>query len=211
VSYSDVVGKQVGWLNKSGTLAGRVSYSDVVGALSQMDVTQAMQILKDVETNGASIPEPTNYMAACQQLGIQATPVAAPKPARAMMAAAHGGCGGMMMPQMMPMQLQMAGAGGMGVKRQWKEEAKAPAGDENSKTISKMVGRLNKYSPLMQQISYSDIKEPLELVGLEVAMKILQDIEMNPMNIKDPTNYVIAAAKRAVTGEAIPAKQRRMA
>merc|ERR1740123_1997185 len=114
------------------------------------------------------------------------------------------------------MSMGMGGCMGMGMgagrpaKRAWEGASLRP--DENNpdaKTISGMVGRINSTVALTEKISYSDVKLPLDMIGLEAAKKILKDIENSAGAIKNPTSYIIAAAKRASSGEGIPSKMTR--
>lgn len=56
------IGRQVGWLNREVDLQQKISYSDVVERLSELDVSSAMKILKDVEEAGPKLRNPTAYV-----------------------------------------------------------------------------------------------------------------------------------------------------
>lgn len=203
------IGRTVSWLNKNIGLAEQISYSDVVQPLSRLDIAAAMKILKDVEQQAACISRPTAYIltAAHGQPGAAGGAVAF-APAVPMGRAV--GAVGLGVHRLPPPAVAWPPPAIAPAKRTWKEEAKSPL-DDQGKQISGLVGRLNNSVPLVEKLSYSDIKEPLEACGLEAALKILKDVEQSPHSIKNPTSYVIAAARRAVSGEAVPAKRPRTA
>eukprot|EP00930_Biecheleria_cincta_P089997 TRINITY_DN7934_c0_g1_i2.p1 TRINITY_DN7934_c0_g1~~TRINITY_DN7934_c0_g1_i2.p1 ORF type:complete len:634 (-),score=111.85 TRINITY_DN7934_c0_g1_i2:143-2044(-) len=68
------------------------------------------------------------------------------------------------------------------------------------KEISRKVGQLNKIADWPLKLSYSDIKEPLEQCGVELALDILEDLEY-AHNVQDPTDYVLSAARKFTSGE----------
>merc|ERR1712187_848256 len=75
--------------------------------------------------------------------------------------------------------------------------------DEQSewmKAVSRQVGQLNNFGTLGDKVSYQDVKEPLRKCGFLGAIKILQDLVAanGKMQVKDPTQYVLTAAKNAV-------------
>lgn len=205
------IGRQITWLNRNAPLAEPISYEELVMPLSMLDIHSAMKILKDVEEQADNIRSPTKFAlnAANKALGAAGagggyTPVAmgAPRPPSLQLVPpmmAHG-----------PLGPGLGAAAGVGTKRTWTQSAMSPADDEISKQISKMVGRLNNSVPLQEKVSYSDVKEHLERLPMESAIKILKDVESAPHTIKSPTNYVLAAAKRALSGESIPSKRARM-
>jgi len=59
------IAKQVGWQNKQiEDRTKKISYSDVVGPLSVIDIVSAMKILKDLGENIATVRDPTSYVIA---------------------------------------------------------------------------------------------------------------------------------------------------
>lgn len=186
--------RTVEWINANKDLAEPLHVDQLVERLSEVDLAPALRILKDVEENHASIKNPTNFvLAASNRL---------PK----------GGMTGMFGPwgHMLSNAVGSGGAG-KGAKRQWKENAAAPGDDEESKKISKEVGRLNREIGFHEKLSYSDVKEHLEAVGVETSLKILQDLRVAAPTVKSPTSYVIVAAKRAAQsgGAYVPTKRAR--
>mmetsp|Transcript_80986 Transcript_80986/g.203831 ORF Transcript_80986/g.203831 Transcript_80986/m.203831 type:complete len:584 (+) Transcript_80986:116-1867(+) len=184
--------RQVTWLNNNVRMAQPINFEAVVAPLSGLDIVSAMRILKDIEEGAAGIPNPTGYV----------TAVAAARAASAPPSVV-GGCG-----SFAPAPLPAASFTAQ-QKRSWTQDAVSPAEDEGSRQISKQIGWINSHVPLMEKLSYSDTKPHLEAVGVEAALKILKDVEGSAGTIKSPTSYVIAAAKRAASGEGIPAKRMR--
>lgn len=56
--------QQIGWLNKSGRLSDRLSFSEVIGPLSDIDEEAASQILSDLGASGSKVNNPTSYVLA---------------------------------------------------------------------------------------------------------------------------------------------------
>lgn len=179
------IGKQVGQLNKSGVLVETISYSDVVGPLSQLDGGTVAKILSDLQNSATEIKNPTRYIVAAAER-----------------AGARGGMhpGGGFMPSALKRSRP---------KNQEFAPNVSPEGEDGRK-ISQAVGWLNKSGTLMQPLSYSDVKPHLEAIDVTAAQKILEDLEQSAHVVKDPTKYVTAAAKRIASGEGIPAKKQRL-
>lgn len=199
------IARQVGWLNKNAKLVEPISFSDVVQPLSMIDVTSAMKVLKDVEDQAASIANPTQYVitAAQKQSGITTGINAGPAVTMARAAP-------MMTQQIVYTQAAQGLLTAPGPKRTWHEEPTKPSEfDEEGKQIARHVGRINGTVCMVEKLSYSDVKPHLEACGLEAATKILKDLEASAGSVKSPTSYVIAAARRACSGEGIPAKRAR--
>lgn len=187
------IARQVGWLNKNAKLSEPISFNDVVEPLSLIDVTAAMKILKEVEEQGAAIADPTGYV------------VTGANNARGSGAALPG------VASLNAVAARPVALVSNQLKRTWHEEAAKPAADdEEAKQIARNVGRINCTVAMAEKLSYSDVKPHLEACGLEAASKILKDLEASAGSVKSPTSYVIAAAKRASSGESIPAKRSRV-
>eukprot|EP00929_Paragymnodinium_shiwhaense_P039450 TRINITY_DN20706_c0_g1_i1.p1 TRINITY_DN20706_c0_g1~~TRINITY_DN20706_c0_g1_i1.p1 ORF type:complete len:723 (-),score=114.61 TRINITY_DN20706_c0_g1_i1:146-2236(-) len=56
--------KQIGWLNNNMGFAEKISFQDVIDALSAIGVQQALKILKDLQESGDKVERPTNYILA---------------------------------------------------------------------------------------------------------------------------------------------------
>eukprot|EP00929_Paragymnodinium_shiwhaense_P080831 TRINITY_DN42185_c0_g3_i1.p1 TRINITY_DN42185_c0_g3~~TRINITY_DN42185_c0_g3_i1.p1 ORF type:complete len:426 (-),score=94.37 TRINITY_DN42185_c0_g3_i1:141-1418(-) len=64
--------KNIGRLNNSGVLADRITYSDVIEKLEELDAADADKILADLEARGRKVENPTNYiLAACRRVSAQ--------------------------------------------------------------------------------------------------------------------------------------------
>merc|ERR1719456_419243 len=57
------ISAQLGWLNNSGILMERVSYSDVKEVLEKCGADAALKILNDLENSAGVVANPTNYIA----------------------------------------------------------------------------------------------------------------------------------------------------
>lgn len=64
------VQKTIGWYNRSGLLQQEIKADEVAGALSGLDVAQALKILKGLETKGPEIRNPSAWIVkAAQKVG----------------------------------------------------------------------------------------------------------------------------------------------
>lgn len=167
------IGRQVGWLNQHVELKEKISFSDVIEPLSRIDVTAAMKILKDVEECASRIERPTSYIAAAASRLAPATNAVVPFRDVA-----------------------------QGQKRTWSQATAAhaapntsPEGDDDKK-IARQVGWLNQHCSLPERISYSDVKEPLGELDLRTALRLLKDVENMKQKVRNPTSFLISAAKR---------------
>eukprot|EP00930_Biecheleria_cincta_P083854 TRINITY_DN73363_c0_g1_i1.p1 TRINITY_DN73363_c0_g1~~TRINITY_DN73363_c0_g1_i1.p1 ORF type:complete len:632 (+),score=122.92 TRINITY_DN73363_c0_g1_i1:124-2019(+) len=67
--------------------------------------------------------------------------------------------------------------------------------------IGRQVGWLNKHANLQEKVSYNDVVEPLSLLDVTSAMKILKDVEEGGAKIRNPTAYIVRAADNAIQQE----------
>lgn len=178
------IARQVGWLNQHAGLKEKISFSDVVGPLSEIDVTSAMKILKDLEEGAPRIERPTAYVAAAAS---RLAPFSAPRAGGVKRSLTVG------VPQTAVVQ---AAAGAAPAVTVGTAPNASPEDDEGRK-IARQVGWLNQHAGLAERISYSDVKESLEACDLRTAMKILKDVESTTQSIRNPTSFIIAAAQRA--------------
>lgn len=173
------IGKTIGFMNKQVTeREKKISYQEVVGPLSMIDVTSAMRILKDLADNIATVRDPTSYVvaAAGRRMGMAPGGASQKRPWE--------------MAQMAQMAMPFAVA---------PVHAK-PEGEE-AKKLSRHIGYMNKYGGFTETISYGEVKPHLEAVGHRVAFKILKDLSDNKANVQSPTGYIVAACKRAASAE----------
>lgn len=65
-----------------------------------------------------------------------------------------------------------------------------------SSQISKRIGWINGHVDLAMPLLYSQVKDALTQLGDNEAMRVLKNVERQAASIRDPTGYVIAAARR---------------
>jgi len=82
--------------------------------------------------------------------------------------------------------------------------AEAPAAGKGGggTSISKTIGRLNKFGGLLEPIKFTEVNEALEACGETNAGLLLTELENKAWEIKSPTKWILAAAKRVAGGEA---------
>jgi len=153
-------------LNKNVSLQEKISYTDVIDALSAIDPSEAMTILKDLEENAETVKNPTNYtlQAAYRVAGYSAS---------------GAGSKGQKRP-----------------REWTAEAPSSYADYDPAKKISRQIGWLNKNVSLQEKISYTDVIDALSAIDPSEAMTILKDLEENAETVKNPTNYTLKAAYR---------------
>lgn len=164
------INKSIGHLNFSGALATPLSQSDVIDALSQIDVSDALKILNDLGQKAGSVRDPTGYV---------------------LKAASNAGA------RVEPVSGKSVGKGASFTKSLPRIEVKKPAVDEK---LSKHIGWLNANAALVEPVSFNDVIGPLSGLHVTDAMKILKDLETSAATVKNPTGYVIKAAGNAKGG-----------
>mmetsp|Transcript_94483 Transcript_94483/g.177864 ORF Transcript_94483/g.177864 Transcript_94483/m.177864 type:complete len:267 (+) Transcript_94483:110-910(+) len=82
--------------------------------------------------------------------------------------------------------------------------AKTIKGGEGGSSISKQVGWINKNAWLNGSITYTEVIEPLSMIDEAHALNLLEELTFKAPTIKDPTKWLISAAKRASEGDAKP-------
>lgn len=174
------ISRQIGKLNHSGSLQGAISHTDVIGPLSTLPGITALKILGDLEKRSNEVQNPTGYI---------------------LRAAGNAGAD-------VPAQVSTAVPAKRGHSA-IQGEGQDVSPDDYGKMISKAVGRLNHYAGLAQPITYSEVKPLLESLDIDSAQKVLEDLEKQAYKVKDPTNYIVRAAKRIAAGEDMPVKKQR--
>lgn len=74
--------------------------------------------------------------------------------------------------------------------------AQTVKGGEGS-SISKKVGWINKNAWLNDSITYTEVIEPLSMIEEDYALNLLDELTAKAPNIKDPTKWLISAARKA--------------
>eukprot|EP00746_Dinoflagellata_sp_MGD_P149367 gnl/MRDRNA2_/MRDRNA2_81405_c0_seq1.p1 gnl/MRDRNA2_/MRDRNA2_81405_c0~~gnl/MRDRNA2_/MRDRNA2_81405_c0_seq1.p1 ORF type:complete len:535 (+),score=109.53 gnl/MRDRNA2_/MRDRNA2_81405_c0_seq1:108-1712(+) len=174
------ISRQIGKLNHAGSLQGAISHTDVIGPLSTLPGLTALKILGDLEKRSNEVQNPTGYI--LKAAGNAGAQIPETLSTEAPAKRAHSALQG----------------GGPDL---------APG--DYGKMISKAVGRLNHYAGLAQPITYSEVKSHLESLDIDSAQKVLEDLEKQSYKVKDPTNYIVRAAKRIAAGEDMPIKKQR--
>eukprot|EP00931_Biecheleriopsis_adriatica_P102898 TRINITY_DN77802_c0_g1_i1.p1 TRINITY_DN77802_c0_g1~~TRINITY_DN77802_c0_g1_i1.p1 ORF type:complete len:628 (+),score=132.39 TRINITY_DN77802_c0_g1_i1:75-1958(+) len=250
---SKELGRKIGWINKNCDLSEKISYSDVIGPLSQLPTRDAFKILSDLEARASTIRNPTAYIVTAtgrsqdrhgppavvyyqssveidptgklaRQIGwlnknvelkdkllfdeiveplssidvreamvilkdVELNAAEIKNPTGYVLAAAGRKSG------------HAIGASTGGAKRVRSAPAPPALSEDDSKSISRQVGWLNRNAGLADKISYSDVAEPLSALEISDAMKILKDLEKNAGRVKNPTAYVAAAAAKRAGGD----------
>lgn len=172
------ISKTIGWINKNHaeSLAEPIQFNEVYGPLSMLGDTEACKLLKELEENVSTIKNPTKWLMA------------------AAMRRTGGGKGGGSKGAVVPMWGAPAWGGGAVVP--WS----GAGGGVDGKKISKTIGWINKtYGEQMAEpIQFNEVQAPLMLIGDREACKLLKELEEKVGEIKNPTNWIKAAAMRRV-------------
>jgi len=163
--------KRVGWLNRNVQFAADLKYDRVGPALQPLGANVAMEILKSLEENAATVRDPTAYVvsAAQRRLGGAAPPPPAPAP--------------FALPAPPP---SSAGTGSKAIS-------------EDDLRLRKRIGWLNRNVSFTQELRYDQASAALIGLPTMKQMEILKALEENAASIPDPSAYVVAAAAEAAS------------
>eukprot|EP00930_Biecheleria_cincta_P004973 TRINITY_DN10589_c0_g2_i1.p1 TRINITY_DN10589_c0_g2~~TRINITY_DN10589_c0_g2_i1.p1 ORF type:complete len:848 (+),score=167.20 TRINITY_DN10589_c0_g2_i1:35-2545(+) len=78
-----------------------------------------------------------------------------------------------------------------------------------STKISRKIGWLNSHGGLAGEIRYNEVKDYLGKLGDQGAMVILQNLEERGAHVREPTAYIVTAAKNSLKGEKRPRQRSR--
>lgn len=189
------IARQVGWLNAHVPLKEKLSFADLVHPLSQLDISSAMKIFKEVEDNADNVEKPTSYVVAAAS---RLLPTFTPGTARANNKRPATWSPALPAPHQAP--APRAAPPTMVANP---TAPNASPTDEDGRKISRQVAWLNQHAGLPERISYSDVKDALEACDLRTAMRILKDCENMRTTVRNPTSYVVASAEKALARGAV--------
>jgi len=189
--FSRELSRHIGRLNNSGTLHEPISYSDVIGELSEVPQSAAVKILDDLEWSASSVWKPTSYiLAAVSRLKDKMWADGWKNDAWRIDDWQNDDRQNEYWPQE-PWQ-----------NESWRDESWRWTNDnielDPTGKIKRQVGWLNKNADLQTSIFYDDVVEPLSQIDVGAAMKILRDLQDQAATVEKPTAYVIAAARRLI-------------
>jgi len=78
----------------------------------------------------------------------------------------------------------------------WNKKAASWETEECDKKVRKVIGWYNKSGNLQQPLNYSEAAPLLAQVGTGVALEILKSLDGKEAEIRDPTAYICAAARK---------------
>lgn len=95
-----------------------------------------------------------------------------------------------------------SGGGGGGVPGGWvavpvSALGGVPGSGGKDPKISKTIGWWNKQGGLVEEIRYSEVAPLLQQLGTGAALNLLKSLEGKESEIKNPTNYILAACRKA--------------
>jgi len=172
------IAKSIGTMNKLAVLAQPIMYKDVADVLESLGEDRAKELLKELRHAGRSIQRPTAW------LKNAATKAASAEPSARKSGGRQGG--GRLSPEDL---LKKA----LGL-----ETAPQQRGPQYSPFVAKAVGMLNAGGTLQAPIMYKDAAPHLASVPESLAIDLIKQLSNKAADIKDPTNWLIASAKKGL-------------
>jgi len=159
--------KRIGWLNKRVQLQVPIDYDRVAPFLSDLDIPQAMEILRRLEESATEVRDPSAYIiAAARRLLDEQQPQAVyPQP----------------QPPLQPLPQQLT---------HQRPELLADA------KLRKRITWLNSHVALSTPLNYERVAPELLSIDLLGALEVLNNLEENVESVRDPNAYVVAGARR---------------
>jgi hypothetical protein len=173
------IAKAIGTMNKLSVLAQPIMYKDVADLLESLGEDRAKELLKELRHAGRSIQRPTAWLKAA------ATKVAAGE-SSGRKTGGRQSRGGKESPEDL---LKRA----LGL-----ETAPKQRGPQYSPFVAKAVGMLNAEGTLQAPIKYHDCAQHLAAVPESRAIDLIKQLSSKAADIKDPTNWLIASAKKGL-------------
>lgn len=195
-------------MNAHAPLKEKLSFNDLVQPLSQLDISSAMKIFKDLEEAADRVEKPTSYVcaAASRLLPFGSSSGTTRANNKRTWPANNSGPA---LPVWKPPGTSVAEAPHQTPLAAPPARMANPTApnvsptDEDGRRISRQVAWLNQHAGLPERISYSDVKDPLEACDLRTAMRILKDCESMASTVRNPTSYVVSMAEKAVSRGAV--------
>jgi hypothetical protein len=168
--------KRIGWLNNNANLNQPLRYDEAGALLENIDTKDAMDILKDLEEKAADIRDPTGWVKVAAQKRL-------------------GGGGGLAVGNWGATTAMGAVKGVIRTGMKARTHAATPEEDQK---IRKRIGWMNANAGLQGPLMYDKASTSLLALPSMAAMEILKNLEEKAAEVRDPTGYVIAAAKRRI-------------
>lgn len=181
--------KRIGWLNTNGGLIQQLVYDRVKQTLLSFLPHKAMEILKELEENAATVEDPNAFVESVAQRHLGGACGVAPGTVGYVPGMSFGGASAS---SAWGVPAGVFDAGVPNLMGQLPMRAD-PTPDEK---IRKRVGWLNKNQVLLAELRYDEVAPALLSLDSRRAMEVLKSLEENAPSIPDPNGYVIATAKR---------------
>ncbi|CAJ1451666.1 unnamed protein product [Effrenium voratum] len=211
-STSTKLSRKIGWLNNHAGLQEEIRFADVKELLAQVGDEEAFMILQNLEKKARDIQKPTNYIISSARNSLggnrgrgnrtrprwNETSKEEANPDEPMGSSPEGEDKDFMPdapnepePDAMeevedvPVDGEEADA----------QEIEGDAGEEAEK-VEDHVRFLNSMGSLSQELQVDRVVEPLVALGIHEAMEILAHLEEKASEVRDPTAYVLSAARQ---------------
>lgn len=200
--------KRIEWLNSNAGLQQALNPSTVADQLGSAGWKKAMTVLKRLEEQRDQVPDPDSFVLTGLKEEIMEDEEVEELPA---VVDAGGGDGGgakkgqrgrKRQSTVPPPPGLAAPARAPGDRRVIKTALKEKPRQAFAEQIARRVGWLNSNAALSQPINLNKVQNPLVRTGNRAeVMKVLKILEENAAQVRDPTAYVIRAAKNMVVTE----------
>lgn len=213
---SSKLSRKIGWLNNTGSLQQEIRFSDVKDLLQKVGDDDAMQILKNLEKKAKEIQNPTGYISnsakncldggrrqrSRTQRGRQG-PVPEPEEppkdrwrdaeAEEPQDISHDGDA--------PMADQEPDDWNEDVNLEEDADGKEDTEPADVQQLEDQMRMLNSNAGLNQDLDIDQLLEPLTSMGTSKALEILSHLEEKASEVKNPTNYILAAVSKRGKGK----------
>jgi len=182
----NMIAKTIGTMNRLNILAQPVRHNEVKELLEALGDTEAGRLLHELRNEGRGIQNPTAWLKSA------ATRSASGEASGRKNTGRKGGAGGdAQSPEEL---LKMI----LGLQSGAPQQSGPHSNRQYSPYVSKAIGMLNKDNSLQQPIMYKEVAPHLSAVSESLAIDLVKQLSSKAADVKDPTNWLIASAKKAL-------------
>jgi len=193
VELDPKVKKVITWFNNQGKLAADIMYKEVRGPLSQLEMRDQLNIINGLEGKEDQIKEPTKWICAAAVRKAEQTGQGSWQPRQS------EGKGGR--PQQKgSWQKPQKGSGKGGSTGKWTGGDHSAAAKGLHEKVRKTIGWYNRSGLLQAEIRFDEVADSLNAISMGQALEILKGLETKGPEIRNPSNWIIKAAQKLVTG-----------
>jgi len=227
-AVSSKLSRKIGWLNSHGNLQDEIRFIEVKDVLQRTGDDEAMMILQNLEKKAKEIQNPTGYILNSAKNSLdrgRRQPRARPARER------RGRSGPVPEPDQPPKDRWKEEAPEEGLQDSGQEVEDAPMVDheepelpedsavnmdednidkaEGAAQLEDQMRLLNSNAGLQKELDIEQLLEPLSSLGVSQGLKILSHLEEKAAEVRDPTAYIMRAARQRGKGKSKGGEERR--